>query len=331
MRVIAGKYRGTALFSPKDRAVRPTTDRVKESMFNLISSDIDGAEVLDLFAGSGALGIEALSRGASGAVFADMAGESLKICVANLDKVGEKSECLRGDCADIVLKLGNRGKKFDLIFMDPPYKKGIAARAVAAVAETGILNKGGKIIIERAREDTPTEMPDGYRIVDSRAYGASVIEIAAECTACAVTGTFDPFTLGHEYLVRRAAELFDVVYVVFLINPDKQPSMPLEKRMKLAKIALRKFPFEVRIDAYEGLAIDYCRQNKIKYIVRGLRNAADFEYESEMAKWNYDNGGVVTLFAVAKDADISSTEVRKRLSEHADVADLVDEDIAKLL
>ena len=319
------------MFSPKDRSVRPTTDRVKESIFNLISADIEGAEVLDLFAGSGALGIESLSRGAAGAVFSDLSAESLKICIANLEKIGENSDCLRGDFNDVLKKLAAKGRQFDLIFMDPPYKKGLAAKAVEAVNETGVLKKDGKIIVERAREDSETELPDGYRIILSRAYGASVVEIIGRRTACAVTGTFDPFTLGHEYLVERAAELFDVVHIVFLVNPEKKPSMPLEKRMKLAKIALRKMPFEVRIDSYEGLAIDYCRRNKIKYIVRGLRNAADFGYESEMAEWNYRNGGVTTLFAVAKDADISSTEVRKRLSEHSDIGGLVDDDIAPLL
>ena len=331
MRIIAGKYKGTTLFSPKDRSVRPTTDRAKENLFNLISSDVEGAAVLDLFAGSGALGIEALSRGASSAIFADSSGESLKICTKNLEKIGEKSECVKGDFIDVITRLSGREKKFDLIFMDPPYKFNYPEEALKEIKKTGILKKGGKIVIERSREGKPTPTPDGYRIVDSREYGAAVIEIVSECTACAVTGTFDPFTLGHEFLVERAAGLFDVVYLLFLVNPDKKPMIPLEKRMKLAKITLRKLPFKVVVDSYEGLAIDYCNRNNIKYIVRGVRDEKDFAYESEMAEWNYLHGGVKTLFVTAKDAAISSTEVRKRLEQHSDIAGLVDEEVEKLL
>ena len=331
MRVISGKFRGIVLTPPPDRAVRPTTDRVKESMFDLISYRLDGAKVLDLFSGSGALGIEALSRGAEYCLFADSSRESLRVTESNLKKICASFDIERGDFKKVLGGLSASGAKFDVVFLDPPYKTGLAAEALAAISEYSVLEKGGVIVVERARDDRPTVTPDGYRIVDSRAYGSSVVELVEKCTAAAVTGTFDPFTLGHLYLVEKAAEAFDKVYVVMLVNPDKTPSIPEKKRLKLIKLSLRKLPYKVETAFYDGLAIDYLAENNIKYIVRGVRSAADFEYESKMAEWNYAHGGVRTLLVPARDSDISSGRVRELISEHKSLKGLIDEDVRGIL
>ncbi len=331
MRIIAGRFKGRTLLSPKNRDVRPTTDRVKESLFNLLNDKIDGACVLDLFSGSGALGIEALSRGAAYAVFADNSRESLAVTEANLKKIDALHSVEYGDFSKVVAAMKSCGRKFDVVFLDPPYKKGIAAEAVAAVAEAGILAKDGVIVVERARDDVPTALPSGYRITDSRPYGSSEIELVKKCTAAAVTGTFDPFTLGHKYLVEKAAKIFDMVYVVILVNPDKQPMANVEKRIKYAKISLRDLPYPTRVDFFGGLAIDYMKQNNIEYIVRGVRSEKDFEYESRMARYNYVNGGVKTLLFPAHDASVSSGEVRERIAKHGSLTGFVDEKLINIL
>lgn len=331
MRIIAGKFKGRTLLSPKNRDVRPTTDRVKESLFNLLSDKIDGARVLDLFSGSGALGIEALSRGAEYAVFCDNSRDSLAVTEANLKKIDARYSVERGDFDRVVAGLKNRGKSFDVVFVDPPYKKGIAEAAVKAVAEAGILSLVGVIAVERARDDSPTPVPSGYRIIDSRPYGSSEIELIGKATAAAVTGSFDPFTLGHKYLVEKAAELFDVVYVVMLVNPDKKPSISVEKRLKYIKMSLRSLPYKVRVDFFGGLTIDYMRENNIEYIVRGVRSPEDFEYESGMAKFNFENGGVKTLLVPARDPGISSGEVRERIAEHNTLYGFLDEEVRGIL
>ena len=177
MRVIAGKYRGIKLDTLKDMSVRPTTDRVKESMFNLIRDRLEGAVVLDLFCGSGALGIEALSRGAEFAVFADRATDSVETARANLAKTDAEYLLVRSDFTATVDKMAREGRKFDLIFLDPPYNTGADTAAIELIASRGILADGGVIVVERAREGKPPATPKGYRITDSRDYGSSTVEL----------------------------------------------------------------------------------------------------------------------------------------------------------
>lgn len=150
MRVISGTCRGRKLLEPAGMDVRPTADRVKESMFNIIQFDIEGRRALDLFAGTGQLGIEALSRGAAECVFVDAARSSLRLTEENLRRCGLRGRCVLSDGLDFL----RRGEKFDLIFLDPPYGTGLDARAMLAVKEFDILAVGGIMVCE-TRADTP--------------------------------------------------------------------------------------------------------------------------------------------------------------------------------
>lgn len=327
MRIIAGKFKGRTLATLPDRTIRPTTDRVKESIFNLIQWRVEGARVLDLFCGSGAVGIEAISRGAQKVVFVDVSRDSIATTKQNLTKVDGDYELIQRDFALAVDRLKLRGDKFDIIFLDPPYRKKLDEQAVLKITESGILEEGGIIVIERARDDEKMSLPSGFRATTVRDYGSVTVSVVEKAVACAVTGTFDPFTLGHEYLVEKALENFDEVHVVVLVNPEKTPMLPAEKRVKLIERSVRKLGGRVVAAHYSGLAIDYCKENDIKYIIRGIRDDRDFEYEKSMAEWNYANGGVTTMFIPAKDAELSSTVVREKLKEGADVSGLVDEAI----
>lgn len=331
MRVIAGKYRGITLNTLKDQSIRPTTDRVKESMFNLIRDRLEGAEVLDLFCGSGALGLEALSRGAKFAVFADRATDSVETTRHNLSKTDAEYQLIRSDYAATIDKLAREGRKFDVILLDPPYKTGADTAAIELIASRGLLAEGGVIVVEKARDGESPAMPKGYRITLSRDYGSSTVELVEKATACAVTGTFDPFTLGHEYLVECALREFDVVYIVVLVNPAKKAGMSPEKRVKMITQCVRKFHRKIIAEFYDGLAIDYLRQNNIEYIVRGVRNSADLAYEQEMADWNFTHGGIRTLLIPARDAEISSTAVRERLRDGLSVEGYVDNEASIML
>ena len=153
MRVISGLCRGRKLLEPSGMDVRPTTDQVKEAMFNIIQFDIEGRRVLDLFAGTGQLGIEALSRGAAECVFVDASRESLKLVRENLRRCDLRGEIVQSDAVGYL----RRGGRFDVIFMDPPYGAGLEAAALAAVKEFDILTKGGIIVVETRRE---TQLPD---------------------------------------------------------------------------------------------------------------------------------------------------------------------------
>ncbi len=155
MRVISGNARGRKLSLPETGAVRPTTDMVKESLFNIIQFDIEGRSVLDLFAGTGQLGIEALSRGAKNAVFIDQSDRALKLVRANLKntQLAERAEVYKEDALTFL----RRGRTFDLIFLDPPYETPLIEKALKTINEFDILNENGIIICE-TKADKP--LPD---------------------------------------------------------------------------------------------------------------------------------------------------------------------------
>ena len=176
MRVIAGKYKGRTLFSPKDQAIRPTTDRIKENVFNLLQGRVAGAAFLDLFGGSGAMTIEALSRGAAEAVTVDASRDSADLIKRNFQKVGVGREAQLIELPyDVAIKrLASR--KFDLIYLDPPYKAPFIEDIFERIAETDLLREGGVAVYEHATEITFLP-PEGWERSDSRKYGSVTIEI----------------------------------------------------------------------------------------------------------------------------------------------------------
>ena len=159
MRVISGSARGLKLKAPEGLSTRPTTDRIKESLFNIISADLYDCRFLDLFSGSGAIGTEALSRGAECAVMVDADFKSINIINDNVKaaRVQDRAEVIKGDVVSAIKKLGLRGDKFDIIFMDPPYNKGLVQTTVQAIANADILCDDGFIIAEQSQED---DLPD---------------------------------------------------------------------------------------------------------------------------------------------------------------------------
>ena len=177
MRIIGGKYKGRALAAPGAAGggaahLRPTSDRVRESLFNLLAhGDYDDAptdmRVLDLFAGVGALGLEAMSRGAARCVFVDDHGPSRALIRENVEKLGlmGATKIWRRDAT----RLGpNRDAPFDLVFLDPPYRKGLAAKALASAADGGWIAPDALIILEQAADEDP---PGFGEVADDRAYG----------------------------------------------------------------------------------------------------------------------------------------------------------------
>ena len=168
MRVITGLARGRKLFEPADDAIRPTTDMVKEAIFNIIQFDIEGRKVLDLFAGTGQLGIEALSRGAESCVFIDESAAAVKLVERNLAASGLKGG--RVSRAESLAFLGAAGK-YDLIFLDPPYGTGLLEKALSRIQEFDKLNHGGIIVCECPSTAEPPELEAPYCKLKSYRYG----------------------------------------------------------------------------------------------------------------------------------------------------------------
>lgn len=172
MRIIGGKYRGRVLATFQGEAIRPTADRVKESLFNILAGELYGARVLDLFCGSGALGIESLSRGAKEAVFNDLSKDSLAVTEKNLQKVGEKAKVMRGDYKSALYALS---EPFDIIFLDPPYRFPFAADALALIAQKKLLSLSGVVVSERDRPFALSDIPAAMRLTDERKYGKTYL------------------------------------------------------------------------------------------------------------------------------------------------------------
>lgn len=168
LRVIAGRARGTRLVSREGLEVRPTLDRVKEAMFSMLTGRVAGRETLDLFAGSGALGIEALSRGASHCVFVDSSAQSAECIRKNLE-LTHLSACADVFRQDAVASLAGLNRKFGLILMDPPYGKGLTEQALEAIRRYDCLAEGGLILCELDAVDSFD--PCGFIPVRDKRYG----------------------------------------------------------------------------------------------------------------------------------------------------------------
>lgn len=169
MRIIAGKHRGRILAAFRGDAVRPTSDRVKESLFEILTPRLRGARVVDLFCGSGALGLESLSRGAGYVVFNDSSRESLSLCKKNLAALKEEGEL---HCLDYEPCLKILSGKYDIIFSDPPYRTSYTENILRLVAERDLLAESGLVVAESEREEVA---PAGWERVDLRSYGRTKI------------------------------------------------------------------------------------------------------------------------------------------------------------
>ena len=179
MRIVSGRYRGRALTAPEGQATRPTSDRAREAVFNVLehaawSPGLADARVIDLFAGSGALGLEALSRGAAFCLFVDHDPAAEAAVLANLGALGlgDRARVLRRDASRLGARSSADGPAFDLAFLDPPYTKGLAEAALTSLADGAWLAPGGLVIAERGA-DEPELKPDGYEILDDRRWGAA--------------------------------------------------------------------------------------------------------------------------------------------------------------
>lgn len=176
MRVIAGKAKGIQLNTPDGMLTRPTADRVKEALFSIIQFDLPGARVLDLFGGTGQLGIEALSRGASKAVFVDSRREACQLIRSNLKKTHMESDAAVVQ-SDYLEYLNRCKERFDIILLDPPYAEVFLETAIKRITEIDILQSGGIIVAERPLgKELPWEF-EGYTRSKDYKYGKIMLTL----------------------------------------------------------------------------------------------------------------------------------------------------------
>ncbi len=177
MRVISGTAKGKKLNSLEGLETRPTLDRVKEAVFNIIQFDIKDSVVLDLFSGSGALGIEALSRGAKEAILCDASSKAIKIINKNLEetRLKDKAKVINSDYLETLSKI--KDKKFDIIFLDPPYKSDYVEKSIEYISKYNLLAENGIIIVETNDENKIDKInaKKDLEVYDTRKYGIAII------------------------------------------------------------------------------------------------------------------------------------------------------------
>lgn len=174
MRIIAGHWKGTRLHAPSGTTIRPTADRLREAIFNIIGNRIHAKRVLDLYAGTGAMGLEALSRGACHATFVDRSPEALALIHRNMAKVdaADRATVIRWDITHSLHCLANRGG-FDWVFIDPPYGSDLGVRTLTHLAASGIAC--GRIVVEHDARDPLAPLPMDLELTDQRRYGKSLV------------------------------------------------------------------------------------------------------------------------------------------------------------
>jgi 16S rRNA (guanine966-N2)-methyltransferase len=185
LRITGGQFRGRALVQPPDDRVRPTSDKLRQAIFNILAHNdfqsgfsLQGAKVVDVFAGTGALGLEALSRGAAYTLFIDDSAESRALIRRNVEAMNltGASKIWRRDASDLGPLGTGAGGPFDLAFLDAPYRKGLTHKALASLAAGGWLAPGALVVAETAADET-CEPPPGLVLLDHRRYGESAIHI----------------------------------------------------------------------------------------------------------------------------------------------------------
>lgn len=180
MRVIGGDARGRRLHTPRGLSVRPTSDKVKESLFNILAGTLgplDGCRILDIFAGTGNLGIEALSRGAQQAVFIDSSRNSTSIVAKNLSLTGfmDRSRVILKDFHQALGALESEGGVFQLVFLDPPYQKGLVEKCLDFLQQSSIIDEDSVVVAEFSSRENIADCHGRLRQIDNRVYGDTAL------------------------------------------------------------------------------------------------------------------------------------------------------------
>jgi 16S rRNA (guanine966-N2)-methyltransferase len=181
VRIISGSRKGKRLLSVKGGATRPTADRLRESIFNIQAANVPGSRVLDLFAGTGALAIEALSRGARSAILVDNAAAALGVIRKNLANCGfvDRAQVIRWDIHRNLNCLRHMNARFDLIFMDPPYAQGLIQPTLNNLVKSASLAPQATLILEHAASEPIDFLQPPFQVVDQRRYGKTLVTFLA--------------------------------------------------------------------------------------------------------------------------------------------------------
>ena len=325
---------------------RPTSDRVREALGSLLQARaaFTGARVLDLFAGTGAFGLEALSRGAEHVLAVDNAASALRCIEQNVRELGvgdsvtrRKLDLLARPERVIEALAAHGAGPFSLVFADPPYRDvQRCLPLIEALAASQLVGPDALFVLEHAQlAGAALPAPHGLRIAGQYVYGDSAITLLARPdqmgegethdmtsetaavqsrpSAAIYAGSFDPITNGHVAVIRSGLVAFDRIIIAVLTNTAKKPLFSVEERMELIRDAVGADP-RVEVDRFDdGLLVDYARKKDVRVLLRGLRAVGDFEHELQMANMNRHLApGIETVFIMANDYFyVSSTLIKE--------------------
>lgn len=327
MRIVGGTLKGRTLCDFNKIGIRPTSDMARESFFNIVRDRIKGAVFLDLFCGTGAMGIEAYSRGAKKVVLNDCSKNSINLVRKNLEKLKIEGQITLSN-ADYLACVERQTEKFDIIYIDPPYELGVNIPAVSSALR--IIKKGGIIVLES--EKPFTEEIDGATIIDRRRYGRANLTFFKPKENCVFAGTFDPITNGHKDIIEKCLKDYNKVFIIIGENPTKKATFPLEARKTfIAKTFADESRAEVvcyadKKEDYKKFLID----NEITSYVRGIRNEKDLQFEKQYEEKNkelYPSVKTVYISADEKYKNCSSTYIKEKLEKGEDITDLIPKEI----
>ena len=330
MRIISGKYKGRKLASFEGEAIRPTSDRAKEAIFSCLQFDIIGKSFYDGFCGSGAMGIEAISRGASRVVFTDIALKSCKLTKQNLSAIGESAPVINSDCISF---LKSTSEKFDIVFLDPPYRSNDGIKALEIISKRDILKDVGIVILESGSQTN--EVINGLILYKRKKYGISEFAFykKADLKTCVFAGSFDPVTNGHVEIVKKALEKFDKVIVALGINENKTYAFDKYLKLHMLNLAFDNMD-RVEVVSFDGLLVDFLKQRSIINNVRGLRDDKDLKYEEGMYAINKQNyPELVNVYLQAEDdmKEVSSTFIKEQILLGNSVSHLLPKGVCEIV
>ena len=300
---------------------------MREAAFNLIGP-VDGATVIDLYAGSGAMGLEALSRGAESCVFVESDRDACRTINANLDKLRLEARVL---CQDAARALAGERGTYDLVLLDPPYDDAGGRPARARICGESSRPTACSSTRPPPRREPALEglqRPHVAQVRVGTPYAVRAV-ITAICP-----GSYDPVTNGHVDVIARAAAIFDRVVVGVVGNPThKTPTFALDERVEFLRDALARPP-NVEVDVFKELVVDFARRWDAQVIVKGLRVISDFEWEFQMNQLNRTLAPeieTVYVMASAEVSFVSSSGVKEIASFGGNVEELVPPAVARRL
>ena len=280
MRIVAGQWKGRRITAPPGTLVRPTLDRVREAWMSILQLDLPGARVLDLYAGSGALGLEALSRGAASADFVENASRSLAALDANIEALGA------GTLAR-VHRTQSASVREDALPPAPsmsPSADPLSFEEAKNWPRSGLTPASARFSVSSTRAG-PRCRKGATPGATERRRSPSIEARSERVTIAIYAGSFDPLTRGHEDLIHRSCEFVDGLVVAIANNTSKKPLFTVEERMKLISSTVGDDK-RIQVKQFEGLLVDFAKKVGASLNIRGLRAVSDFEYEFQMALMN---------------------------------------------